>query len=249
MNRRLDKITETLIEISEKQKNEKISSSHPDISSPTYQKQHDDETNNSQLQMRKNEIKTMQNNTQTDQGRMKTNPQPVNRKIGSNGENLDKEENREDEGFRKGINKRYHEKHLRTTSISSSEDSNSESNTEKEEQEGNTGAMGYTSVLQESNNRIKNKSCRLKRENTGRRKEIWRYVGRLHNDIQNNDLISYMNKNEIKGDITCEELTLGSTKAFKIGIREEEAEKTDNENFWPKGVLIRTLSISMESKP
>jgi hypothetical protein len=67
MNRRLDKITETLIEISEKQKNEKISSSHPDISSPTYQKQHDDETNNSQLRMRKNEIKTMQNNTQTDQ--------------------------------------------------------------------------------------------------------------------------------------------------------------------------------------
>jgi hypothetical protein len=49
-----------------------------------------------------------------------------------------------------------------------------------------------------------------------------------------------MNENGIKGDITCVELnSLGSTKAFKVGIRDEEAEKIDNENFWPKGILIR----------
>jgi hypothetical protein len=136
--------------------------------------------------------------------------------------------------------KKYHKKHLRPTSISSSEDSNSESNTEKEERVENTGRWAtrlyYKRVIIGS----KVNPADSKEKIWAGDKKIWRYVGRLHSDIQNNDLISYMNENGVKGDITCEELnSLGSTKAFKVGIREEEAEKTDNENFWPKGVLIR----------
>jgi hypothetical protein len=130
--------------------------------------------------------------------------------------------------------------YLRTTSISSSEYSNSESNTEKEEREGNTGRWATCPYYKRVTIGSKINPADSEEKIWARDKKIWRYVGRLHNDIQNNDLISYMKENGIKGDITCEELnSLGSTKAFKVRIREEEAEKTDNENFWPKGVLIR----------
>ena len=68
----------------------------------------------------------------------------------------------------------------------------------------------------------------------------WLYVGRLHQSVEQGDLVKYLDDNGVKGKIECEELkTVGENRAYRIGIPFERKDLVEEPDFWPKGVIIR----------
>ncbi|KAJ4444760.1 hypothetical protein ANN_06557 [Periplaneta americana] len=72
-------------------------------------------------------------------------------------------------------------------------------------------------------------------------KTAWLYVGRLHQSVEKEGLIKYLEENGISGAIECEELSVkGINKAFRVGIPFELKDLTEQPEFWPRGVVTAT---------
>ena len=69
----------------------------------------------------------------------------------------------------------------------------------------------------------------------------WLYVGRLSQQTTGSNIKEHFQKKGIDPqDITCEELrTLGTNKAFKVGIPYQCLEQVVDAAYWPKGILVR----------
>lgn len=69
----------------------------------------------------------------------------------------------------------------------------------------------------------------------------WLYVGRLSQQTKGSNIKEHLRKKGIDPqDITCEELrTLGTNKAFKVGIPYQCLEQVEEATYWPKGILVR----------
>ncbi|KAJ4446985.1 hypothetical protein ANN_28287 [Periplaneta americana] len=73
----------------------------------------------------------------------------------------------------------------------------------------------------------------------------WMFIGRLDDSTTENDIIEYMKDKGIMTVKACHEIrTRGRSKAFKIGMPEEEVDKIDTEDFWPEGITFRPYLFS-----
>ena len=74
-------------------------------------------------------------------------------------------------------------------------------------------------------------------------KKAWLYIGKLKDTTTVDSLRKYIEKKGIAGDtgsIYCEELkTLGTNKAFRVGIDFQLLPVIEDPEFWPRGVLVR----------
>lgn len=71
-------------------------------------------------------------------------------------------------------------------------------------------------------------------------RKAWLYVGRLHQSVEQEDLIIYLEENGIRGKIECEELNvMGANRAFRVGIPYELKDRAEQPQFWPEGVVVR----------
>lgn len=138
---------------------------------------------------------------------------------------------------------------------------------------GNIGKLTYTQALTNANKRDESEHGRSKNEDfqmvTYRKKKketiigtgklnsdiefqaaetnIWVYVGRVGPNVTEDHVIKYI-KNKTKEDekITCEELkTIGSNKAFKVGVSHIYKDQMYEPTFWPTGTIIRRFNLNL----
>ena len=70
--------------------------------------------------------------------------------------------------------------------------------------------------------------------------KIWLHVSRLKTDTREGQLVEYLRKNGVKGDISCQELgNRLNDKAFKIGVPTQYETLIYSEDFWPTGIRFR----------
>ena len=66
------------------------------------------------------------------------------------------------------------------------------------------------------------------------------FIGRLEESTTVEDITEHMKVTGITSINACEEMrTRRLSKAFRVGVAEEEADKMDSEDFWPEGVTFR----------
>ena len=77
-------------------------------------------------------------------------------------------------------------------------------------------------------------------------RRAWLYIGRLSSNTTGEKIRTFLNKKGIPQDqLVCEELrTLGTNKAYKVGIPFHHLSDTENPEFWPRGILVRPFRHS-----
>jgi hypothetical protein len=76
-------------------------------------------------------------------------------------------------------------------------------------------------------------------------KRAWLYVGKLEKSTMAENVIAYMSKRGIQGNIECDELkTLGDKKAFKVGLPYASLNTVSKPEFWSTGILMRRFCLS-----
>lgn len=72
----------------------------------------------------------------------------------------------------------------------------------------------------------------------------WLYVGGLHQNTEEEKLLSFLKNNGISGDLECERLeTKGRNRAFKLGLPLSELDKVKRSEFWPQGITVRRYNF------
>ena len=75
-------------------------------------------------------------------------------------------------------------------------------------------------------------------------RKAWLYVSRLHETVTVETITRFLQRNGIQDNIECEQLkTMGKNKAFKLGIPFSHYDKTQEEEFWPQGLIIRRFNF------
>lgn len=68
----------------------------------------------------------------------------------------------------------------------------------------------------------------------------WIYVRRLNQKTTEANLLDYLKRNNISGQITCEKLNYrGFNVDFMMGFRWEHLEKIKEADFWLAGVIVQ----------
>jgi hypothetical protein len=77
----------------------------------------------------------------------------------------------------------------------------------------------------------------------------WLYVGKLEKSTTAENVIAYMSKRGIPGNIECDELkTIGDKKAFKVGITYTSLNSVSKPEFWPTGILMGRFRLSRRQR-
>jgi hypothetical protein len=77
----------------------------------------------------------------------------------------------------------------------------------------------------------------------------WLFVGKLEKSTTAENIIAYMSKRGIPGNIECDELKIiGDKKAFKVGITYTSFNSVSKPEFWPTGILMRSFRLSRRQR-